>query len=77
MALHRPHRMRRMHRICEQHRFISGQMRQQVFIRPDERRLLGRIELARREHAKLWGAGVIEWVPRPWNGSELMTQLAA
>ncbi len=29
------------------------------------------------EHAKLWGAGVIEWVPRPWNGSELMTQLAA
>jgi len=25
----------------------------------------------------LWGAGVIEWVPRRWNGSELMTQLAA
>ena len=25
------------------------------------------------EHAKLWGAGVIEWVPRRWNGSELMT----
>ena len=25
------------------------------------------------EHAKLWGAGVIELVPRRWNGSELMT----
>ncbi len=35
------------------------------------------VPIPRREHAKLWGAGVIEWVPRPWNGSELMTQLAA
>jgi len=25
----------------------------------------------------LWGAGVIEWVPRPSNGSELMTYLKA
>ena len=31
----------------------------------------------RREHAKLWGAGVIGWVHRLRNGGELTAQLAA
>ena len=46
-AAHRPHRMRRMHRIAEQHRFIVGQMVQQILIRLDKGRLPGRIEPAR------------------------------
>ena len=46
-ATHRPHRMRRMHRIGEQHRFISVQVVQQVLIRLDEGRLLLRVQLAR------------------------------
>ena len=31
----------------------------------------------RREHAKLWGAGVKGWVPRLRNGGELTAQRAA
>jgi hypothetical protein len=42
---HRPHRMRRMHRITKQHRFIIANVVQQVLVTLDESSLLVRVQL--------------------------------